>query len=385
MSKKQLFTLFLVSIVGFTVGNGLIPLLPVYATQLGAEPAVMGYYLSFSYLALATATVVGGWLSDKLQRRKSLLIVSGAVAIPVIWLMGRATNIWQLAVPTAIAWFLFGMGGAQIGILTGLFAEEAERGKVFGILALAGPLGSLIGGLTVGPMADRWGYPTMFAVLALFLTLWPLAGLLVEDKVVVRLQRDEASTAEKRAGLGGSFYLLFLASLAAAVAGFVSMLGRSLAMNELGFVATAISNTKAVSGAVALPLPLLMGWLSDRVGRKRSLVLGYLAGTAGLLVLAAAASLWHFWAVASLMAIRANVDRSVGSALVTDLVPPESLGRGMSLLSATTWMGGIIGFGGTGQVVQHLGMAPTFIMAAFLPLIAIVLLIPIRQARGRLP
>jgi len=65
--------------------------------------------------------------------------------------------------------------------------------------------------------------------------------------------------------------------------------------------------------------------------------------------------------------------------MVTDLVPQGSLGRGMSLFTATTWVGGIIGFAGTGYAVQRLGMTSTFVMGAFLPLIAIVLLIPIRQ------
>jgi MFS family permease len=82
MTRKQFFALFSCSLVVWTVGNGLLPLLPVFATQIGAEPAVVGYNLSFSYLALATGTVVAGWLSDKLQRRKTLLIVGGVVSLP---------------------------------------------------------------------------------------------------------------------------------------------------------------------------------------------------------------------------------------------------------------------------------------------------------------
>jgi MFS family permease len=124
-----------------------------------------------------------------------------------------------------------------------------------------------------------------------------------------------------------------------------------------------------------------MGWLSDRVGRKRSLALGFLAGTAGLGVLAASVSLWHFWLAAALLRIMDSVNNAVGSALVTDLVPEESLGRGMSLFGAMMWIGAIVGNASTGQAVQNFGMTSTFITAAFLPLIAVALLIPIRQVR----
>ena len=89
-------------------------------------------------------------------------------------------------------------------------------------------------------------------------------------------------------------------------------------------------------------------------------------------------SLWHFWVASVLVNSLIPVNMGVGSALVTDLVPRESVGRGISLFSATAWVGGIIGYAGTGYAIQHLGLTSTFVIGAFLPLIAIVLLIPIR-------
>jgi MFS family permease len=207
-------------------------------------------------------------------------------------------------------------------------------------------------------------------------SLSPLTALLLEDKVVVGVRDSDTSVAREKSGLGRNFFLLLLASLAVGLAHFVAM----LRMNDLGFGAAAISSTGAISGAVTLPLPPLLGWLSDRAGRKRLLALCYLAGTVGLLALAVSVSLWHYWVVISLMNVVVSSVGSVGSAMVTDLVPQGSLGRGMSLFTATTWVGGIIGFAGTGYAIQRLGTTSTFMMGPFLPLIAIVLLIPIRRA-----
>ena len=64
MSKKQLGALFLSSLAIFTTGNGIVPLLPIYAIQLGAKTAVAGYYLSFSFFMLAIGVFIAGWLSD---------------------------------------------------------------------------------------------------------------------------------------------------------------------------------------------------------------------------------------------------------------------------------------------------------------------------------
>jgi len=160
MSKKQILALFVCSLVPWTVGNGLVPLLPVYATQLGADPAAAGYYLAFSYFALAVGAVSAGWLSDRLQRRKMPLIVAGLAGIPIAWLIGRVGGIWGLSVLTAMLWFCGGLGLALIGILTGLSAGEDERGKIFGILSLTGGMGALIGGLATGFIVDRWGFPS---------------------------------------------------------------------------------------------------------------------------------------------------------------------------------------------------------------------------------
>jgi MFS family permease len=129
-----------------------------------------------------------------------------------------------------------------------------------------------------------------------------------------------------------------------------------------------------------LPLPLLLGLLSDRVGRKRFLTLCFLSATAGLLGLVFSTSLWHFWITSTLITV-SFITGAIGTALVTDIVPQESLGRGLSLFGATNWIGGILGCAGAGYAVQHFGPVSTFVAGALLPLMAVGLLIAIRRTR----
>src|SRR5207249_6298201 len=141
------------------------------------------------------------------------------------------------------------------------------------------------------------------------------------------------------APLGRAFYWLLIANTVAWLSVFISDLGRPLQMDKLGFDAAAISGAVAIGGAVSLPLPFLLGWLSDRLGRQRLIALCFLAGAIGLIFLTISTTLWHFWISTALLATISS-STVVGSALVTDLIPPESLGKALSRYGATNWIAG---------------------------------------------
>jgi len=78
---------------------------------------------------------------------------------------------------SSTVWFLSGIGHTLISILTGLFAEEAERGKVFGNLELTTGLAAVFSGLTFGRIADTWGFPSLCVFTGFLWILFPLIGL----------------------------------------------------------------------------------------------------------------------------------------------------------------------------------------------------------------
>lgn len=386
MSERQFLTLFVCNLVLWTIGYGITPLLPVQVAGMGAGQALAGGCMALSQLAMVAGTVSAGWLSGRFRQGRVPALVAGSAFVPALWLMGRATTPAGLAAAMTVSFYCAGIVLASNSITAGLCARGNERGKVFGLLALTVALGALAGGGLAGPLASRWGYAAMYSVLALMSMLAPLSGLLWEEGEAAPALSSKATTVAMGAGLGRSFYLLFAASLGASVAGFVLFAGRSFVMASLGYDTAALTTAGAIGGAVALPVPLLAGWLSDRLGRKRFMALSFVTTTAGLLALSASTALWHFWA-ASMLFTLANACGPASSALVTDLVPRESLGRGLAIFNSATWLGGIVGCALAGLGAQTIGMTATLLAAACLPVIAVGLLAaagPHRHRQGAL-
>src|SRR5512140_288607 len=100
MTRKTMIGLSASYLAVFTMGNGFLPLMPIYAEKLGGTGEMAGFYLAFAFLCVSAGALLGGRLSDLARRRKFLLALAGFVGIPATWLLGRVGNVWQLAVAT---------------------------------------------------------------------------------------------------------------------------------------------------------------------------------------------------------------------------------------------------------------------------------------------
>ncbi|MBZ0290228.1 MAG: MFS transporter [Anaerolineae bacterium] len=367
------------NMVAFMYGAGVTGLLPIYARRLGADSGGAGLYLALSFLALAVSTIAVGRLSDRYQNRKLFLIAGSAVTVPLAWLMGQATTFPLLVILTAAAWLSAGFAITMINVLTGLSTEESERGRIFGIVGLGGGIGAVMGSLASGPIVDRWGFTALFTLAAIIYIVMPIAALFLTDKSTTSTstQHTRSTATTHSIFRNRTFVFLCCASIMAHLANSQLILARPLIMDQLAYGATAISRTGAVGALVGLPLPLLIGWLSDRLGRKPFLMICYLCTTVGLLILAAALDLWQFSATSILQTLL-GPSLVVGSALITETFPRGSLGVPLSLFGSTPWIGFVIGFGGSGAAMDAFQMTPTLIIGAILAMIAAALLIPVQ-------
>src|SRR5689334_9874998 len=127
MGKRQLVALGICTFAVYSGIGGLVGLMPVYLARLGADSGITGLFLACAYLALALSNVVAGRISGRFQRRKLPLIVGGAAAALIAWLMSRAATVGQLWLLMACLWFAIGMPMTMANILIGLSSEAAHR------------------------------------------------------------------------------------------------------------------------------------------------------------------------------------------------------------------------------------------------------------------
>ena len=366
--KKQLSVLFLSNLAILFIGFGVFPLLPVYASRFGATPSMIGVYLALTYVAISLGTMLPGWLSGRTSL-KAVFVTAGFLGAPAVSLLGYAAEFWQVVVLTGIVWFTGGVGITLVSLFTGRLAHKDQRGRWFGLIALTTPLGAVIGGSLVAWLVEVQGYRVMFTALGSVYALWPLAGLLIKEPRASYTAPSGSGEAHS-ARPDSRFSLLLLSALLVAMTISISRLGLSLSMKANLFSAAAIARANVVGGLVTIPFVIGFGLLSDRLGRKLFLVIGYLLAALSTLLLASASQLWHFWIVSASVLVARSISVSLAAALATDILPPEALGKALPRLNSLNWVAGILGFAASGYVIEKLGQNSLYWTATSFALLA---------------
>lgn len=370
------FAYLLVVCTGFGTGG----LWPVYLRQLGARPMEVGIMNAVSGPANLVGALLCGWLSDRFRRRRETFIFAAGLFTLTWSLMSRATTWQQLTVLNVLAGFSFSMCTNMIVIMTGLLADASNRGRNFGVLTFVSSASLLITGLFWGPIADRWGFPALLVIDAIICAVSLVLSTFFTEPPLVRT--ESAATGRQRSGPGGSlgmgYYLLLIAALFATIASYGASFGRSVAMSQFGFSATAVGLATAIGGGISLPTPLVLGWLSDRIGRKRLLILCYATGLAALPAIGFASTTWGFWGASVLLAIM-TTSQPLQQALATDMLPHDLVGRGLAMLGSVQSLSILSSSLVVGAAFQGLGIRTTFLLWTIAPLVAIALLSQVHE------
>jgi multidrug resistance protein len=159
----------LVSAAVFTdmmVYSLVIPVLPSYATSLGADPLTIGVIFGAFSLALLAFSIPLGLISDRTGRRP--LMVAGMLSL------AAATIVFALSVNVYVLIFarlIQGISGAAtwsagLALLADTYGPE-ERGGKLGLAMSVMSVGMLLGPVAGGLIYDNLGYTATFVIPAI--------------------------------------------------------------------------------------------------------------------------------------------------------------------------------------------------------------------------
>jgi MFS family permease len=391
---RNVWVLTLVSFLTDVSSEMVSNLLPIFlAGVLGARTGVIGLIEGVAETTASLVKVVSGGLSDRLGRRKPLVVLGYAlstVAKPFLYF----ANSW--------GWVL----GVRFADRTGkglrtaprdaLMADSVglpRRGLAFGVQRAGDTAGAVVGiGLALLLLLTRPGGGDLNRPLFQTIVLWSLlpAGAAVIVLVLGARERGAVTTTPPgtRWTLTGldrrfRFYLgiIMLFTLGNSSDAFLILRARAAGLSVPGVLGMMIT-FNLVYAALAGPA----GSLSDRIGRRRLLLAGWGVYAFVYLGFAWMRAPWQAWSLMAVYGVYYALTEGVGRAFVADLVPAAGRGTAYglyhagiglaalpaSLLAGILWQG-VGSWGG-------LGPAAPFLAGSGLTLTAAVLLARLPEA-----
>ena len=338
----------------------LYPLLPVYLTQtLGAGGAVVGLVEGVAEGVQNIFQGVSGSLSDRLQRRKPIALVGyalSAIAKPLIGMAGAWPGVLGARFTDRLG---AGARGAPRDALIAASADEAHRGKAFGLEGAGDNAGAFIGPLLAVALLTLWRVP-MRAIFYLAFIPGALAFLMV---LLVREGRTAPSAkARFDAGLARfpPTYRRYL--LAAALFGLGNSSNAFLILQTRALGASLQTTILIYAGfnLVAALVSYPAGALSDRIGRRALLLVSFAVAFVAYAGFALAGGVIAAALLFCLYGVFQGLFRTAGKALAVDLSPPGLRASGVGWYGATVGVTALIASAAAGLIWDRLGHAAVF-------------------------
>jgi MFS family permease len=361
---RNVVALGLVSFLTDVSSDMIYPLLPVFLTAvLGASASFVGAIEGAADSTSSILRLASGWWSDRVRRRKPLVVFGYALAStvrPLIALAQSATQVLVIRVSDRVG------KGIRMAPRDAIIADSVHpsiRGRAFGFQRAADHAGGVVGPLVAFALLGWWAVPlrTVFWLAA----IPGVAAVLVAAFGVREVHREGRRREESGRSAPRTAPPSFLSPPSSLGKRFWAVLG-VIFMFTLGNSTDAFLLLRATQlGVPAALAPVLWallhtvkslsstpgGALSDRIGRKSTIIAGWLLYAAVYAGFALASDVWHAWALFAVYGVYFGLTEGTERALIADIVTPErrgsaygwyhlSVGLGMfpaSLLFGVLW------------------------------------------------
>jgi len=360
-----------------------VNILPLFLYNvLGVGTGVIGLIEGIAEATASLLKVFSGWMSDRLGSRKWIAVAGyglSALTKPFFYVASS----W--AAVLAVRWADRVGKGIRTAPRDALVADsinESQRGLAFGFHRAADTGGAVVGLLialgivwAAQSAAMDLGQGTFKVVVLASLIPAALAVLSLAigaREVPVDGKRRRPAITFK--GLGKPF-LVFLVIVGLFDLGNSSDAFLVLRAQERGLSVVGILGMLITFNLVYALVSTPAGSLSDRVGRRKVIIGGWLAYAVIYLGFALAEAGWQVWMLYAMYGVYYGLAYGTAKAMVADLVPAELRGTAYGTYNATLGLLDLPASLIAGLLWQGIGPSAPFLFGAGMALVAAVLMI----------
>ncbi len=317
---------------------------------------------SLPYAALMVGFGLGGILMGRLSDRFGVMVpvLVGATGLSLGFLAaGNAGSLWQFALANGL---LIGMLGASAGFAP-LVADTSlwfnrRRGIAVAICASGNYLAGAVWPPILQHYFDTVGWRTTFTGVGLFCfaSIVPLAFLL-RRRPPVLTAGESAAQATKPIDVSRPALLLLLcvAGVACCVAMSMPQVHIVAYCSDLGFAAARGAEMLSVMLGFGIVSRLLSGWICDRIGGLRTLLLGSGLQAVALMLFLPFDSLASLYIVSAMFGLFQGGIVPAYAIIVREYFPPSEAGAKVGLVIMCTLLGMALGGWMSGLVFDLTG------------------------------
>jgi MFS family permease len=380
---RTVIALTAVSLLTDASSEMIFPLLPLFLSSvLGASATALGAIEGAAESVAAFLKLASGAWSDRLTRRKPLVVVGYTLASIARPLIGLAQGVWQIGALRVTDRIGKGIRTSPRDALIADAVAPSQRGAAFGLHRAGDHLGAVIGPLIAFVLLQFLGLSlrTVFLLAAIPAALAVAVLVLAVREQATNRSANASLGLKRREGLGTPFWkylsVLLLFSLGNASDAFLL-----LRASALGVAAAHIPLLWAAHHVVKALANLRGGALSDRVGRRPLIIAGWAVYAVVYLAFAQADAAWHAWALFLGYGLYFGLTEGVEKAFVADLVPDRLRGTAFGWFNFTLGLAALPASLIFGALWDTRGAATAFGVAAVLAATASILLLVIGPTR----
>src|SRR6202166_2362082 len=187
-AARNLYAFGITSFLNDTASEMAYWVLPAFLISLGAGPAQLGVIEGIAESVASFAKLFSGYLTDRIERRKPLVVVGYAAANAVKPLLALATAWWHILLIRFTDRLAKGVRGAPRDVMVAESVPKNKLGSAYGLIQSMDSAGAIAGPLVALFLLSRFGIRSVFWAAA-------IPGVLCVLVAVVGIRESKPSSA----------------------------------------------------------------------------------------------------------------------------------------------------------------------------------------------